>query len=212
MNSLLKEKGKILVVPLARGLMRLGATAETLTLLGLLTAAGAGALFALGHLRLAAIAVLVSGILDSADGTVARLAGRVSRAGAFIDSAVDRYCEAVIFLGLLVHYLRSESHSLALLVFVAMSGAFLVSYMRARLEGLGRECRVGLLERQDRVIVLAVGGVVGEIGLNIALWLIAILSHLTALQRIRFAMKVLKDPDPERLSGSEDKPGVGEAE
>lgn len=197
MTSLLRDKGKVLIVPVARALMKLGASAETLTLLGLFAAAIAGLLFAVGHIRLAAIAVLVSGILDSADGTVARLSGRVTRSGAFIDSAVDRYCEAIIFFGLLVYYVRSGSSSLALLVFVAMSGAFLVSYMRARLEGLGKECRVGLLERQDRAIVLVIGGLIGAIGLNVALWLIAVFSHITALQRIRFAARVLKDSPTE---------------
>jgi len=204
MTLLLKEKGKALIIPITKGLIRLGASAETLTLLGLLAAVIAGLLFALGHIRFAAAAVLVSGILDSADGTAARLLGRVTRAGAFMDSAVDRYCEAVIFFGLLVHYVRTGSLFLALLVFVAMSGAFLVSYMRARLEGLGKECRVGLLERQDRVIVLAVGGLVGEIGLNIALWLIAVFSHFTALQRIRFAIKVLEDSPAESAPHSEE--------
>jgi len=193
MTLLLKEKGRFFVTPLAKGLMRLGASAQTITLLGLLAAAIAGLLFALGHIRLAAVAVLVSGILDSADGTAARLSGRVTRAGAFIDSAVDRYCEAIIFFGLLVHYVRLEAVSMVLLSFVAMSGAFLVSYMRARLEGLGKECRVGLLERHDRVIVLAIGGLVGEIGLCVALWLIAVFSHFTAFQRIRYAAKVLEN-------------------
>jgi CDP-diacylglycerol--glycerol-3-phosphate 3-phosphatidyltransferase len=197
MNSGIKEKGKVLIVPLTKGLMRLGATAEILTALGLVAATAAGLLFALGHLRWAAVAVLVSGVLDSADGTAARLSGRVTRSGAFVDSAVDRYCEAVVFFGLLVHYVLSGSAFLALLVFVAMSGAFLVSYMRARLEGLGEQCRVGLLERQDRVIVLAIGGLVGEIGVNVALWLIAVLSHFTALQRIRFALKVLRESPAE---------------
>ncbi len=205
MTSFLKEKGKALIIPVTKGLIRMGATAETLTLLGLLAAVTAGVLFALGHIRFAAVMVLVSGILDSADGTAARLSGRVTRAGAFVDSAVDRYCEAVIFFGLLVHYVRLESFFLALLVFVAMSGAFLVSYMRARLEGLGRECRVGLLERQDRVIVLAVGGLVGEIGLHAALWVIAVFSHLTALQRIRFAVKVLGDSPVDTAPRSEEK-------
>jgi CDP-diacylglycerol--glycerol-3-phosphate 3-phosphatidyltransferase len=204
MISLLKDKGKALIIPITKGLMRLGATAETLTLLGLLAAVIAGVLFALGHIRSAAVMVLVSGILDSADGTAARLSGRVTRAGAFVDSAVDRYCETVIFFGLLVHYVRLESLFQALLVFVAMSGAFLVSYMRARLEGLGRECRVGLLERQDRVIVLAVGGLVGEIGLHVALWLIAVFSHLTALQRIRFAIRVLGGTPLDATSRSEE--------
>jgi CDP-diacylglycerol--glycerol-3-phosphate 3-phosphatidyltransferase len=196
MTGLLKKKGRLLIEPIARILIKLGLTATALTLLGFAAAALAGLLFALGHIRLAAIAVLISGLLDSADGTVARLSSRVTRAGAFTDSAVDRYCETVIFFGLLIHYLRTDVFSLVLLTFVAMSGAFMVSYMRARLEGLGKECRVGLLEREDRVIVLAAGGLVGEIGIQVALWVLAVFSHYTALQRVRYATRSLGDSEP----------------
>lgn len=204
MTGLLKEKGRFLITPIARGFIKLGLGATALTLLGLVAAAVAGSLFALGHIRLAAVAVLVSGILDSADGTVARLSGRVTRAGAFADSAVDRYCEAVIFFGLLIHYLREDTFLLVLLTFVAMSGAFMVSYMRARLEGLGKECRVGLLEREDRVIVLAIGGLVGGIGIQVALWVLAVFSHYTALQRVRYATRSLRDSEP-LFTGSSEK-------
>ncbi len=193
MKGILKEKGKVLVVPVGKGLVRLGVTPEALTVAGLLAAGTAGWFFASGHLRLGGVFVLVAGILDSADGTVARLRGTVRPAGAFIDSAVDRYCEAIIFCGLLVHFLRLENHGLVVLTFAAMAGAFLVSYMRARLEGLGRECRVGLLEREDRVIVLAAGAFFGGTGIHVALWVLAILSHFTALQRMWHATKVLRD-------------------
>jgi CDP-diacylglycerol--glycerol-3-phosphate 3-phosphatidyltransferase len=192
-KGILKDKGKFLMAPVARAFVRLGVTAEALTLTGLVTAGVAGTLFATGHLRLGALLVLVAGILDSADGTVARLRGSVRPIGAFIDSVIDRYCEAIIFSGLLIHYLRLENHGLAFLTFAAMVGAFLVSYMRARLEGLGRECRVGLLEREDRVIVLAAGGFFGETGVHVALWILAVLSHFTALQRMWYATRVLKD-------------------
>ncbi len=189
-----------MIAPVAKGLMRLGLNAMALTLIGFLFAVIAGFLFALGHIRLGAVAVLISGILDSADGTVARLSGEVSRAGAFTDSAVDRYCEAVIFFGLLMHFLHTSSFYLVL-TFVAMSGAFMVSYMRARLEGLGKECRVGLLEREDRVIVLAVGGLIGEIGIKVALWALAVFSHYTALQRVRYATRSLEESGSDRLNG-----------
>jgi CDP-diacylglycerol--glycerol-3-phosphate 3-phosphatidyltransferase len=193
MRGILKERGRFLVAPLGRGLVKLGFTAGSLTFLGLVSAVAGGYLFAAGRLRLAALMVLVAGILDSADGTVARLRGTVTPAGAFIDSAVDRYCEAVIFCGLLIHYLSLGNRYLATLTFVAMSGAFFVSYMRARLEGLGKECRVGLLEREDRVIVLAAGGFFGEVGVQVSLWVLAVFSHFTALQRMWYATKVLKD-------------------
>ena len=196
MTGLLKEKGRFLITPIAKALIKLGLSATALTVLGFAAAAIAGLLFGLGHIRSAALAVLVSGILDSADGTVARLSGQVTRAGAFTDSAVDRYCEAVIFFGLSLHFLLVGAFSLVLLTFVAMSGAFMVSYMRARLEGLGKECRVGLLERENRVIVLAAGGLVGAIGLEIALWVLAVFSHYTALQRVRYARRSHKDSEP----------------
>jgi CDP-diacylglycerol--glycerol-3-phosphate 3-phosphatidyltransferase len=193
MRGILKERGKVFVVPVGRVLVRMGFTAQALTVLGLVFAAGAGVLFATGHIRWGALLVLLAGLLDSADGTVARLKGTVSPAGAFTDSAVDRYCEAIIFCGLLVHYLMLERHGLALLAFAALCGAFFVSYMRARLEGLGKECRVGLLEREDRVIVLALGGFFGETGIQVALWVIAVFSHFTAIQRMWYAVRVLRE-------------------
>jgi len=193
MKGILKEKGKFFVVPVGRALVKMGFTPEVLTALGLLFAVGAGILFAAGHIRYGALLVLVAGLLDSADGTVARLKGTVSPAGAFLDSAVDRYCEAVIFCGLLVHYLALGRHGLALLTFLALCGAFFVSYMRARMEGLGKECRVGLLEREDRVIVLALGGFFGETGIQVSLWVLAVLSHFTAIQRMRYGVTVLRD-------------------
>jgi CDP-diacylglycerol--glycerol-3-phosphate 3-phosphatidyltransferase len=193
MKGMLKEKGKFFVVPVGRALVKMGLTAEALTALGLLVAAAAGVLFAAGHLRWGALLVLLAGLLDSADGTVARLRGTVSPAGAFMDSAVDRYCEAVIFCGLLIHYLTLANRGLALLTFVALCGAFFVSYTRARMEGLGKECRVGLLEREDRVIVLALGGFFGEPGVQVSLWVLAVFSHFTAIQRMRYAVRVLKD-------------------
>ncbi|MFH0777856.1 MAG: CDP-alcohol phosphatidyltransferase family protein [Candidatus Eisenbacteria bacterium] len=192
MTLFIGKRAKLLMVPLARGLMRLGLSALALTILGFSAAVVAGVLFALGHPRLAALAVFVSGILDSADGTVARLSGGETRAGAFLDSAIDRYCEGVVFFGLLVNYLYDGALSSVLLTFGAMSGAFFVSYMRARLEGLGRECRAGVLERPDRVILLGAGALLGATGLLVALWLIAILSHFTALQRVRYAIRILR--------------------
>ena len=113
---------------------------------------------------------------------MARLAGRKSRFGAFLDSTVDRLSEAVIYLGLLVHYTQHGGRQESFLIYATIVGSLMVSYARARAEGLGIECKRGILTRFERVVVLVVGLILNQ--MLIALWILAILSNFTALQRI----------------------------
>lgn len=171
-----------LVQPLGQGLHRLGVSPNALTVTGLVGMALAGVLVAVGALLWGGLVVALASSLDALDGAVARAAGRVSRWGAFLDSTLDRLAEVAVHLGLLVYVLSFESGAWpAVLVLLALSGSLLVSYARARAEGLGLECKVGLFTRLERVVVLILGLVLGQVvGM---LLLLALMTHVTALQR-----------------------------
>ena len=171
-----------LIEPIARFFIRLGASPNDVTILGLLLTAGVAALLALGHLRLAGFLMIIGAGADGVDGTMARMQGRSSRFGAFLDSTLDRYSEAVTLLGLFIHFLRLGDSEALILLYVAIVGSLLVSYTRARAESIGLECKTGLLTRVERVALLMIALIVGQV--HIGLWLLAILSQFTALQRI----------------------------
>src|SRR3954452_3114596 len=134
-----------------------GISPNALTLIGLLLNCAAAAIVASGALTLGGVAFLVASAFDMLDGAVARAMARSSRFGAFLDSVIDRYAEAVVFVGLLVALIREGDTNLAIGATVALVGSLMVSYTRARAEGLGLDCDVGLLQRPERVILLAVG-------------------------------------------------------
>ena len=141
------------VVPLARW----GVTPNQLTVAGLLLNAGAGAILALGWLVPGGVAVLVASAFDLFDGALARVAGRETRFGAFFDSTLDRYSEALLFCGLLIWFTRTDHWLGALLCYLSLLASLMVSYARARAEGLGLECTVGWFQRPERMVVLGVG-------------------------------------------------------
>ncbi len=167
--------------PIARLLMRLKIGPMTVTLFGLVLAAVAAYLVAIDELMWGGVILAISGVLDSIDGALARMSGAASPAGALLDSVVDRLAEGVVLLGVLIFALDTDQAILATLVYVAFAGSMLVSYVAARAQSLGSERVVGIMTRPERVIVLAVGLVIGY--LNIAIWIIAILTPLTELHR-----------------------------
>lgn len=171
-----------LLDPIAERLNRLKIQPNTLTLAGL-TGNLIGAIFiADGRLTVGGLLILFMGPVDALDGAMARLRGEPTEFGAFVDSVTDRYSELVIFLGLLVYYLRGGDTLLALLVFSAAAGSVLVSYVRARGEALGYRVKGGLLTRVERYMVLAPTLLFGIPAIGVAI--IAILANLTALQRV----------------------------
>jgi phosphatidylglycerophosphate synthase len=168
-----------LVQPVNLVLHRLRVSADHLTLAGLVFGALSGLAFAQGRLLLAGAFLALSGVSDMLDGSLARATGEACPFGSFIDSVTDRYAECFIFAGLAWHLRGSAA---LLLVLAALAGSLLVSYTRARAEGLGVRCDVGVLERPERMVLLVAGAVTGF--LVPALWAIAVLAHVTALQRI----------------------------
>jgi CDP-diacylglycerol---glycerol-3-phosphate 3-phosphatidyltransferase len=136
------------------------------------------------------LVTLVAAVFDMLDGRVARLRGRSTRFGAYLDSTMDRYSDMVLFMGLLILYARLDRTGLMVLVWVAAFGSFMTSYARARAESLIPHCSVGPLERPERIVLLIVGALANR--MVAALWIIAILSNVTALQRVIYTYVELR--------------------
>jgi len=168
----------------ATGLERV--SPNTLTVFGLLVNAASGALIGAGWLQVGGVVLLLASIFDVLDGAVARVTGKVYRYGAFLDSTTDRYAEGFTSVGLLCYYLFHGQHAVEpVLVIAALTGALLVSYVRARAQSLGFVCDGGLLARPERV-VLTVVGLLFTMVLVPVLWILAVLTNVTAVQRIWF--------------------------
>ena len=119
------------------------------------------------------------------DGSIARSAGKTTRYGAFFDSVIDRYSELVMFFGIAAHFIWIKDYLTAIVLFFALCGSIMVSYCRARAESLGFDAKVGIMQRPERIILLGFSALIHVAVLKIAIWLIAILSNATAIQRIR---------------------------
>ena len=167
--------------PMARALKAVGLTPNRVTVLGLLISAGCAYLLSQGMFIAGGGVLILAGLMDMVDGALARQSGTASPRGALMDSVIDRVAEAVVFLGLLVFYLEPASAAEIVLINVSLVGSFMVSYLRARGEGLGVDCRVGVMTRPERVVALAIGLLTGQV--TIALAVIAALSVFTALHR-----------------------------
>lgn len=158
-------------------------------------------LFGTGYTLLAGLFLLSSGMFDTFDGTIARINNKTSKFGAILDSSLDRYVEFIIFLGILIYY---RNDWMFYIVFLALIGSIMVSYTRARSEGLGISEIVGVMQRPERVILLAVGAIINEpvshllngsdIILRIAIIIIAVFSNITSIQRIRIVKKYDNNP------------------
>lgn len=170
--------------PLAGFFNRLGLTPNMMTMLGLLGNAVGAYYLATGDMRTGGMIVLVMTPIDALDGTMARLRGESSDFGAFVDSVSDRYSELIIYAGLLYYFLTVGDRLGGMLVFGAAAGSVLVSYVKARAEGLGYGAKVGILTRVERYLVLAPSLVFNQ--LYIGLGIIAIFANITAIQRIWF--------------------------
>ena len=171
-----------LIAPVATALGRTGLTPNMLTLIGLALILVTAVVIALGHTTWGGLLFVLSGIFDALDGTLARLTNRKTRFGAFLDSTSDRYADAAIFFGMMFPFLRAGQQTEVILAFVAVIGTVLVSYTRARAEGLGLECKVGLLTRLERFLIIAAALIFNRVPW--ALWMLAVLTHFTAIQRI----------------------------
>jgi len=178
------------ITPVVDALARLGVTPNGLTVFGFVASAAVGALAAAGYLTIAGIALIVSSAMDGLDGALARRIGNAGKFGAFLDSTLDRYSEAVVLLGVLVHTTQLGLRTEPLLVYVTAAGALMVSYTRARAESLGVDCKIGLLTRLERIVILSAMLVFQQV--TAGLLLLAVLTHVTAIQRTIHVLRTLR--------------------
>lgn len=167
---------------LASRLMRLGITPNRITLFGLVGTIGAAALIVLGHLRWAGLVAALMAPLDAVDGALARLRGTPKRFGAFFDSVIDRYDELILLGALVLYFYNQSDLTGVVLTFLAILGSVMVSYTRARAEGLGLDAKTGILTRIERSIVLIIGLLFAKPIFSVGI--IAVLANITAIQRI----------------------------
>ena len=161
------------------------------TLLGLFVNILAAAAFIYGNWLLAGLLILSAGMFDMLDGAVARTFGKVTRFGGFLDSVIDRYSDLVLLIGLIIYYAKQQNMHLLVLTAVVSIGTILIPYTRARAEVFIPHCDVGMMERAERIILLAVGGMLQQT-LNVmpvVLWILAIFTNLTVFHRIYFTWK-----------------------
>jgi CDP-diacylglycerol---glycerol-3-phosphate 3-phosphatidyltransferase len=178
-----------LIAPLVRLFTRWGVSPNTLTAAGVIITFFAAAAFFLQSPRWGGLLVLLGGLCDSIDGSLARNSGKASRFGALLDSSVDRYAEFAMLFGIGGFFLLSRDYLSSAGTFLALCGSFMVSYTRARAESLGFTAKVGIMQRPERIVFLGVGALIHPLALQIAIWMVALFSNYTALQRLRFAFK-----------------------
>ena len=167
---------------LASRLMKLGITPNHITLFGLVGTIGAAVLIAFGYLRWAGLVAALMAPLDAVDGALARLRGTPKRFGAFFDSVIDRYDELVLLEALVLYFYNQSDLTGVVLTFLAVLGSVMVSYTRARAEGLGLDAKTGILTRIERSIVLIIGLLFAKPIFSVGI--IAVLANITAIQRI----------------------------
>jgi CDP-diacylglycerol--glycerol-3-phosphate 3-phosphatidyltransferase len=173
--------------PTARILSKTGVTPNTLTVMGFLVSVAAGVLIAKEYFLVGGLVTLFAGAFDLLDGPLARTTGKVSKFGGFLDSALDRLSEAAVLAGILAYYAFNDGTWESLLAFGCFVGSVMVSYLRARAEGLGVKCEVGIFTRVERVIVMSIGLMFGQwydLAIPIMLGIITALAFVTVLQRL----------------------------
>jgi len=173
--------------PVARALLRAHVRPNHLTMLGLGVSIVAAGALAQGRLRVGAVLLALAGLFDFFDGSLARLANSVSAFGAFLDSVVDRYSDLVVLLGVVLYYHRAADTTGVFLTIGALVGTIMTSYTKARAQSIGVACEIGLIERPERLIVLIAGAAFNV--LTPAMIALAVLTNLTALQRILYTRR-----------------------
>jgi CDP-diacylglycerol--glycerol-3-phosphate 3-phosphatidyltransferase len=179
---------RIFLEPLARFIGWTGISPNVVTVIGFVLMIGVAMVLAGGHFIWGGILITAVALFDAVDGTLARMMGRSSRFGAFLDSTLDRFSEAVIFLGLFIYYVGQDQNLELILIYATVVGSLMVSYARARAEGIGVPLKDGLFTRFERVLLLVVGLLFNQ--LTFILWLLAIFTNLTAVQRMYLVWRI----------------------
>ncbi len=185
---------RVLLYAIVRGLALTKISPNVLTFIGLVINIGAAVLFGFASgantqrmFFYAGLTIILAGIFDMVDGRVARATGQVTTFGAFFDSVIDRYSDLALFFGLLVYYARANRFFYVVLVAVVMTGSVMVSYTRARAESLIGSCKVGFMERPERIVLVLIGALFNRMAP--VLWVIAFLSNVTVIHRILYTWR-----------------------
>ena len=206
-----RERYLRVIRPIGNFFARLGIHPNILSISGLILSIVSGIIYSMGYFLWGGCVLIFAGTCDVLDGLLARQTGKVSRFGAFFDSTLDRFGEVFIFMGLAWHFSggeavlsgvlggasRHQSPLAVIFIIMAIAGSFMVSYTRARAEGLGVECKVGLMQRPERITLLILGSllagipVVGIVIMKVTLLVLAILTNVTALQRMIYVKRAL---------------------
>ncbi len=188
LSNLVRQRAQALLNIIAGALGSVGFTPNGLTLIGFLAMCAVGVVLAAGYFALGGMLIIAAGIFDALDGSLARLTDRVTLFGAFLDSTTDRFAEGALYLGILVWYLERNQTFIAYLIFLTLLGSLMVSYTRARAEGIGVQCKEGLMTRFERITLLVVAllltPIFGDASVILALVLLSIFTNVTAVQRI----------------------------
>ncbi len=191
--SQFEQKTRVIARPtleaIGRTLVRWHITPNVVTYVGLLLTTGVAVLAGLGWMRWAGLAYIVAAVCDAMDGTVARISGKGSRFGAFLDSTIDRFEESIVFLGLVVYYAREGAQWELLVLLIVTVASLMVSYTRARAESLGAACKVGVMTRPPRVGLLIVGMILDQV--FIALIVLAVAALFTAFHRMFHVWRIM---------------------
>lgn len=181
-TNLARAWGARIINPVARALGALGLSPNVLTVLGFIATVAVSVLVAIGPLPLAGLLLIVTLGFDALDGALARMTGTMSRFGAFLDSTLDRWTEIALYSALIWRFLQADDDRAVLLATAAMATSLMVSYTRARAEGIGVQCTEGFFTRFERLVILIAGMILGPIVW--ALGFIAVFAGFTAVQRI----------------------------
>ncbi|MGH9525011.1 MAG: CDP-alcohol phosphatidyltransferase family protein, partial [Terriglobales bacterium] len=171
-----------------------------LTFIGLLINVGAAVLFGYANasnqvslFRWAAVTIIGAGVFDMVDGRVARATGQVTEFGGFFDSVIDRYSDVALYFGLLVYYARAERFFYIVLTALVMVTSVLISYTRASAENMIPKCKVGFMERPERIVLVIIGGLFNRMAP--VLWVIAVIGNITVIHRILYTRQQTRERD-----------------
>ncbi len=188
LSEAVRKYSRIFLEPLARFISATGVSPNIITVTGFVLMVGVAFVLARGHLFWGGILITAVALFDAIDGTLARMMGRTSRFGAFLDSTLDRFSEAVIFLGLFIYFIGQNGQLELILIYATVVGSLMVSYARARAEGIGVPLKDGLFTRFERVFLLVVGLLFNQ--LTIVLWVLAVFTNATAVQRMYLVWRI----------------------
>jgi len=192
LSNVIGRGGKFVLTQIVRILTRIPVNPNILTFIGVLISLWAAFEFGYGNMVRGGLVIILAGLFDMLDGEVARVSKSETQFGAFYDSVIDRYSDTIILQGLMVHYAREQMLGYVVLVGVVFMGAVLTSYARARAESIIPSCKVGFMERPERVVLLIIGGLSNR--MEAVLWILAVLGNWTVIDRIYYTWKNLPKP------------------